>query len=222
MVLDKNGNDVLNIPANGTTLDGPWGLAVSDRGSQVSLFVANVLNGTVSRINLAVHARTDSVSVTSETMIGSGYKFSFNSAALVLGPAGLAFDPAHSTLYVASTQDNEIFAIRNAMRLKSSAGTGSVVYQDSTHLHGPIGLALAGNGNLIAANADAVNADPMQNSELAEFTPKGQFVAQLSIDAAASAAPFGLAVETVGRTTVLAAVNDDTNQLEIFAVTKKR
>jgi hypothetical protein len=222
MVLDKNGNDVLNIPSNGTTLDGPWGLAVKDTGSRVSLFVANVLNGTVSRIDLKVSAKTDSVSVTAQTTIGSGYQFAFNSSALVTGPAGLAFDPARNILYVASTQDNEIFAIRNASRAKSSSGTGSVVFQDTTHLHGPIGLAFAGNGNLIAANGDAVNADSKQNSELVEFTPKGQFVAQFSLDAGAAAAPFDLAVETVGKTTVLVAVNDNTNQLEVFAVSKHK
>ncbi len=34
------------------------------------------------------------------------------------------------------------------------------------HLHGPFGLVLAPNGDLITANGDAVNGDPTQPSEL--------------------------------------------------------
>ena len=46
-----------------------------------------------------------------------------------------------------------------------------------THLHGPLGLVLAPNGDLITANGDAVNPIPTPPSELVEFTPAGKFVA---------------------------------------------
>ena len=36
-------------------------------------------------------------------------------------------------------------------------GTGTVIYKDGTHLHGPLGLVLAPNGDLITSNGDAVN-----------------------------------------------------------------
>jgi hypothetical protein len=73
------------------------------------------------------------------------------------------------------------------------------------------------NGNLIAANGDAVNADPAHPSELVEFTPTGKFVGQTSLDHAEGAA-FGIAAEVQGDDLIFAAVNDDTNTLEVFDI----
>jgi hypothetical protein len=134
---------------------------------------------------------------------------------LALGPTGLAYDAQHDVLYVASTLDNEIFAIRDAKDRTSDAGTGRLVYSDSTHLHGPLGLVLAPNGDLIAANGDGVNPDPNQPSELVEFTPSGHFVGQFSINSS-PAAPFGLALSDAGGVLRLAAVDDDLNMLDIW------
>jgi len=50
----------------------------------------------------------------------------------------------------------------------------------NVHLHGPLGLLLAPNGDLITANGDAVNSDANQPSELVEFTPSGQAEGDLS------------------------------------------
>ncbi len=149
------------------------------------------------------------------TEIASGYLTRTDPAALVVGPTGLAFDPSHNVLYVASTGDNEIFAISNAKNRGTDAGTGRVVYQDNAHLRGPLGLILAPNGDLISANGDAVNPDPTQTSELVEFTPKGQFVGEFSIDANPGAA-FGLAVTNAGGELRLAAVEDNTNSLDMW------
>jgi len=100
-------------------------------------------------------------------------------------------------------------------RLPGDEGTGSLVYQDNTHLHGPLGLLLAPNGDLITANGDAVNPDASQPSELVEFTPSGQFVAQFSVDPGQGAA-FGLAVHVSGNQIRFAAVDDATNVLDIW------
>jgi hypothetical protein len=89
------------------------------------------------------------------------------------------------------------------------------VYQDDAHLRGPLGLVLAPNGDLITANGDAVNPDPTQTSELVEFTPKGKFVGEFSIDASAGGA-FGVAVSTDGNLLRFAAVEDVTNSLDIW------
>ena len=80
-------------------------------------------------------------------------------------------------------------------------GEGTLIYADATHLHGPIGLVFAPNGDLITANSDAVNADPAQPSELVEFTTGGQFVGQFSVDPANGGA-FGLAVSTTFSSTL--------------------
>jgi hypothetical protein len=85
-------------------------------------------------------------------------------------------------------------------------------------LHGPLGLVLAPNGDLIAANGDGVNADPTQpGSELVEFTPRGSFVGQFSIDVS-PAAPFGLALTEAGGLVRLAAVDDDMNTLDVWTL----
>jgi hypothetical protein len=215
LILDKNGHQVATLSSK-ALLDGPWDLTIDDNGSTASVFVSNVLSGTVTRIDLSVPASGNHIVVKNAVQIASGYAHRLDPASLVLGPAGLAYDDQHDVLYVASSLDNAIFAIPNAEHSKSDHGTGRLVVQDNTHLHGPLGLVLAPNGNLIVANADGVNADPNQPSEIAEFTTKGKFLAQISLNTMA-AAPFGIALQTSDDTITFAAVNDDTNQLEIFS-----
>ena len=113
--------------------------------------------------------------------IASGYAHPGDPAAFEIGPSGLVFDAKTNTLYVASTANNAIYAIRGAGTTRSDLGMGSVVYQDSTVLHGPVGLAMSPDGNLIAAQGDAVNPDPKHPSELVEFTRGGTLIGQYSI-----------------------------------------
>ncbi len=216
LILDRNGAVVATL-TNATLLDGPWDLTIQDDGATARVFVSCVLNGTVTRIDLLVGGQT--VTVKHMVQIASGYGFGLSTAALVVGPTGLAFDAATDVLYVASTSDNEIFAVKGARVATHSKGTGTVVYNDSQHLHGPLGLALAPNGHLISTQGDAVNpsSDPAQQSEVVEFTTKGQFVGQFSLDSAAGAA-FGIAlVHANGKFPVdLGLVNDATNTLTVF------
>jgi len=184
LVLDANGKLVNTIT---TGIDGAWGLAVNDEGGGIAqLFVSNVLNGTVVRLTVSFHDDTVSV-VGSPTTIGSGYAFAPDASALVIGPAGLAYDSATDGLYVAAEGDNEIFLIKNASTT-AGAGKGTLVF-NNTHLEGPLGLIIAPNGHLITANADPT---AFQNaatpSELVEFTKSGKFVREFSIDPTLGAA----------------------------------
>jgi hypothetical protein len=131
----------------------------------------------------------------------------------------LVFDARTKTLFVASTIDEAVYAIAHANTTTADNGLGQVIYQDATHLHGPLGMAEAPNGDLIVADGDALNADPNQPSELVEFTQKGVFVGQFSIDSDAGA-PFGIALSFSNSEISLAAVNDDTNMLQIYTITK--
>jgi uncharacterized protein (TIGR03118 family) len=221
MILDRHGNVVTSI-SDSLFLDGPWDLTVNDQGKAAQVFVSNVLNGVVTRMDLSIPKNSNPV-IESLTRIGSGFLTRTDPAALVVGPTGLAFDAKRNLLYVASTGDNTIFAIPKAASRSSDAGTGRVVYQDNAHLRGPLGLALAPNGDLITANGDAVNPDPNQASELVEFTPKGKFVGQFSIDPAQGGA-FGVAVTNVGGVLRLAAVEDVTNSVDVwtFSTSKGR
>jgi hypothetical protein len=214
LVLNKNGKQVANL-TNSMKLDGPWDLTVVDEGSLAFVFVSNVLNGTVTRLDLAVTPST--VKVLTSTTIASGFLHRSDPNALVVGPTGLAFNQLTDTLFVASTGDNAIYSIPDALFRLTSAGKGDLVFSNPAVLRGPLGLVLLPNGNLIAANGDAVNADPAHPSELVEFTPTGKFVGQTSLDHAEGAA-FGIAAEVQGDDLIFAAVNDDTNTLEVFDI----
>jgi hypothetical protein len=151
--------------------------------------------------------------VESLTQVASGYGTACNKAAVVVGPTGVAYDAFRDLLYVASTDDNEIFAVRGAGHADGDHGPGRVIYQDDEHLHGPLALALAPNGDLITSNGDAINPDPDHFSEIVEFTPEGQFVGQFQINPVVGSA-FGLAVERDRGRILFAAVDDTKNVLD--------
>ena len=213
MILDKSGNVVMTL-TDSELLDGPWDLTINDQGSLAQVFVSNVLNGVVTRIDLQVPLNGTPV-VRSLTDIGSGYVARTDPAALVVGPTGLAYNRSRDTLYVASTGDNAIYAIGNATHSTTDSGKGRLIYTDDAHLRGPLGLVLAPNGDLITSNGDAVNPDPAQASELVEFTPSGRFIGEFSIDPAQGGA-FGLAVTNFNGILRLAAVEDVTNSVDVW------
>jgi hypothetical protein len=213
LVLDKKGK-VVETLKDAKLLDGPWDLTVEDNGATANVFVSNVLNGTVTRLDLALSPKTDGVALVSKTEIAKGYAFRTDSAALVVGPTGLAYDSTSGNLYVASTGNNDIYSIHAAAGRKTALTRGTLVYRDDSHLRGPLALAFAGN-DLITANGDAVNADPnnLENSELVEFTTAGAFVDQFQVDPTIGGA-FGLAYEKTASETIFAAIDDVTNTLD--------
>jgi hypothetical protein len=214
LIINRFGQKIGEV-SNETFLNGPWGLTVNDQGNKGQVFISNVLNGTVTRLNYEI--KDGHVLFSRPTQIASGFATATDPAALVIGPTGLAYDKASDSLFVASTGDNEIFAIPHAGSRLSDAGTGNLVYQDDAHLHGPLGLILAPNGDLITTNGDAVNTDEAQPSELVEFTRQGQFVDELSISDQLGAA-FGIAMKVSAQGFVLATVNDADNTLEEWKV----
>jgi uncharacterized protein (TIGR03118 family) len=219
LILDSSGNVVSQL-SDSALLNGPWDLAVNDLGDRAQVFVSNVLSGSVTRLDLRIPNGGTPI-VESETQIASGYAHRPDENALVVGPTGLAFDPVRDILYVASTADNEIFGIPNAAVSQRDHGKGFVAVRDRAHLHGPLGLVLAPNGDLIVANGDAVNQDPNQLNELVEFTPTGRFVGQFQIDNGPAGGAFGLAVSSAGGRLRFAAVDDNTNTLQIWTFRQK-
>jgi hypothetical protein len=217
LVIDRHGNLVKTL-ASATLLNGPWDLTLKDEGQRARVFVSNALSGTVTRLDLRIAGDGDGdVVVEKATQIASGYGHRCDPAAFVVGPTGVALDQENDVLYVSSTVDNAIFAIREASHRTSDAGMGHLVTRDAVHLHGPLGLALAPNGNLISTQSDAINPDPNQLSEVVEFTPAGKFVAEFSVDPNAGSA-FGLAIGPHGDGLVFATVDDTTAVLNIWVV----
>ncbi|MBV9289781.1 MAG: hypothetical protein JO288_18545 [Hyphomicrobiales bacterium] len=212
-VIDRKGNLVTTL-TDATFLGSPWDLTINDGGAHTQVFVSNVLQGTVARIDLAVGP--GGVSVKTENEIAKGYGHKTDPVAFVLGPTGLAYDKDADVLYVASTLDNAIYAVPAAGTRTTPVDKGKLVFADP-HLRGPLALALAPNDDLITANGDAVNPDPGHPSEIVEFTKDGKFIRESNIDAGQGGA-FGIAVLRHSRPFNFAAVDDNANNVTVFAV----
>jgi hypothetical protein len=218
IVLDSSGTPVETI--SGSPINGPWDMTALDAGSTATLFVTNVLNGTVAaspnvvngatvaRISLSVPS-TGVPAVTSETVIGNMLPERTDPAALVVGPTGLGL--SGDTLYVADSVANRVAAIGDALN-RTTPTSGATVTSGGA-VNDPLGLAIAPNGDILTTNGGDGN--------LVETTPQGQQVAVKMLDT--SPAPpgpngngtlFGLAVVPDGSGIYF--VDDGTNTLNLL------
>jgi hypothetical protein len=215
-VLTNNGDFVTTFGTL-STIDGPWAMAVYDTGNGVSgtahVWISNVLSGVVSRFDISY---TPTQIAASALVLANGFNHRTDPAALVLGPTGLAYDPIHDILYVASSTDNAVYEIPTAAAPHTAPVSASLFFEDLTHLHGPLALTILPNGHFLVANSDGSNVDPNQPSELVEYSATGVFLGQMSVDPNNGGA-FGLAINNMGWGTFrLAAVDDNANNLNIW------
>jgi hypothetical protein len=134
----------------------------------------------------------------------------------VVGPAGLAYDSHRDILYVAAEGDDAIYALNGAGRATGSLGKGQLIYSDENILHGPLGLIIAPNGNLITANADPATFPPnADTSEIIELTRGGSLIREFSIDPNAGSA-FAIAVASKGLVNQFAYVDDFVSNCTIW------
>lgn len=216
LVLDSNGNVAETF--FGSLINGPWDMTAADGGSRVSLFVTNVLNGTVAAGGSVVHGGTvvrinlnirkgSKPSLQSMTVIGSGFSERTDPAALVIGPTGVALDLFGEVLYVADSLNNRIAAIPDPFTRTFSADAGITVSKGGA-LNDPLGLIVAPDGNLVAVNGN--------DGFAVTITPFGQQIGKVLLDNNGSppgaGALFGLAF--VGPR--LYFVDDDQNNLNVF------
>ncbi len=214
IALDASGKVVWTYSSS-QIVNGPWDLTVNDMGSSAQIFVSNVVNGSISRIDVSL--TSEHVTLNDALVIATGFNHRGDAAALEVGPTGLAYDAFRDTLYVAASLENSIVGIANAGKTSEPGPMGYIVYQDQTHLHGPLGLVLAPNGDLIVANSDVINGDPNQPSELVEFTPGGKFVTQVSVDPNQGGS-FGLNLGVFGGRLHFAAVDDNASNVTIWTI----
>lgn len=213
LVINSVGQQVQTI-TDQNYINGPWDMTVYDfGGGRVDAFISNGLSGTITRLDMKISGGM--LTMQSKTKVASGYLFQCDPVTFVDAPTGLVYDPTRDVLYVASTVDNAVFAVPHAAERTDDGGTGQVVYRDSTHLHGALGLAAAPNGDLLVSNNDAINGDPNQPSEIVEFTRSGHFVKQLSMDPAQGGS-FGLSVMMNGLSSQFAAVDDNNSTLTVW------
>jgi len=144
--------------------------------------------------------------MTGVTVVGGGFPWRLNKAALIQGPTGLALGK-HGTLYVVSTIGNSISAIPDAVTRTSPMKPGAGVLTSGGSLNGPLGLALAPGGDLIAVNGDDGNAT--------EITPSGRQAATVTLVPHGAGDLFGLVPTPDGQGLLF--VNDGTNALDLFS-----
>jgi WD40 repeat protein len=215
IVLDSSGKPVSTI--SGPNIEGPWDSTAVSEGSKTTLFVANALNGGAAK---GIHTIDNSnvvrivlesgegqpPKVLSETVIANGIPWVNSAEALVLGPTGLAL-ASNGTLYVASTEDNKILAISEAMTRNTPAAKGGTVLTEGGHLKEPLGMVLAPNGNIIASNGGDGN--------MVEITPAGQQVAVQTADKKTGAGSlFGFVIASEGKGIYF--VDDGENTLNVL------
>jgi hypothetical protein len=197
IVLNSEGHVKETISGHG--INGPWDSAVSTHGQWASLFVANVLKGTVaaggSVVNdgyvqrLTLHlSESAPPKLVASTTIASGYAQRTDVNAFVLGPTGLGIGD-DGTLYVAETLTSQIFGVPNALSRSGSGGDGKLVTQGN-QLNMPLGLAIAPGGHILTVNGG--------DGKIVETTPAGHQIFHRFLDTSGSpmgaGALFGLAV----------------------------
>lgn len=104
------------------------------------------------RIDLAV-SKWSPPSVTSLTVIGSGFPERTDPAALVIGPTSVTLSKNNKVLYVADSLNNRIAAITNPLTRQSSGGIGSTLSSGGS-LNDPLGMTLAVNGDILTVNGN--------------------------------------------------------------------
>jgi hypothetical protein len=221
LVLNASGKVVETI--YGSLINGPWDMTVFDQsnesgGGKASLFVSNVLNGTVAahgnvvdkgtvvRVDLTL-SKTALPFVESMTVVGSGFAERTDPAALVIGPTGLGISKDGFSLYVADSLNNRIAAIPFPLTRESTAHTGLTLSRGGA-LNDPLGLTVASNGDILTVNGN--------DGYMVQTSPDGLQVAKTLLDSSGNppgaGALFGLV--RVGRDVFY--VDDATNTLNVF------
>jgi hypothetical protein len=195
---------------------GPWDMAVSSTATSAQVFISNALGGntsthngtpvtgdcTVVRLDLALSASSPPA-LTSATVVGSGYPWKADKAALVLAPTGLALGQ-NGTLYVADTQTNTITAIPQALTRTSAQPSTAGLLSAGGALDAPLGMTLAPNGDLIVVNGN--------NGNAVEITPAGRQLATRTLVKNGAGDLFGIITTSGG----IVAVNDGTNAVDLY------
>jgi hypothetical protein len=196
-ILNPDGRVVKTL--SGGDINGPWDMAATYRGSQVVLFVTNVLNGTVAAagkvvdrgtvVRITLTFRHHHVTVDSNRVIAAGFGEHTDPNALVVGPTGVGLG-RDGRLYVADANGNRIAVIPHALTRTSVLGGGGETLSAGGMLNDPLGLAIAPNGDILTANGGDGN--------LVETTPSGKQVFSKTVVANGAGDLFGVALASLG------------------------
>jgi sugar lactone lactonase YvrE len=191
-VLNSSGQVVKTIRAG--DINGPWDMTALDRGTSATLFVTNVLNGTVAakgkvvnrgtvvRITLSIGGGI--TRVTSNRVIATGFGEHTDPNALVVGPTGVGLG-ANGVLYVADSNGNRIAAVPHALTRMGVAGGGGMTVTSDDAINDPLGLAIAPGGSILTVNG--------ADGRIVETAPSGRALAVKTLVANGAGDLFGLA-----------------------------
>ncbi len=192
-ILNSHGHVVKTL--SGGDINGPWDMSAVEHGNRATLFVTNVLNGTVAAggstvnkgtvVRITLRVRHRHVHVTSNRVIGKGFAEHTDPNALVVGPTGVGLG-RDDVLYVADSNGNRIASIPHAMTRGSALGGGGHTVSKGGSLNDPLGLAIAPNGDVVTMNGGDGNA--------VETTAGGHQVSTKMLVADGAGDLFGLAL----------------------------
>jgi hypothetical protein len=219
IVLNSDGVPVETFAGAG--INGPWDMtSLQVFGPFAELFVTNVLNGTVaaggSEVDRGTVVRLSVFdppgrppAFFASNVIATGFAEELNSGALVIGPTGVALGH-NGTLYVADTVKDRITAVPFATSRFFPVFGGGIPLSTGGSLNGPLGLATAPNGDLIAVNANDGNA--------VEISPFGVQVDTKTIDLPFNSGGdlFGLAIAPDGHGLLFVDDNAGANTLDLL------
>ena len=179
-ILNSKGMVVKTL--KGGPINGPWDMTAVTHGNKATLFVTNVLNGTVKAAGKTVHRGTvvriglkvssAGATMTSEKVIAGGFGEHTDPAALVVGPTGVGLGP-NGTLYVADSVANRIAAIPSAMTRMTKQRHAGITVSKGKFLNDPLGLTIAPNGDVVSMNG--------ADGRVVETTPAGKQFAKTLI-----------------------------------------
>lgn len=202
-------------------INGPWSMTVNDQGNSIQLFVSNVLSGKIIRFHITFDSDGNGVLFDQYPLqLTAAMNHQNDANGFLLGPSGLYYDPLPNsptldTLFIASSKDNAIYQLPGAAWNSTSAPL-TLLTNDTKHLHGPLGIAVAPTGNIYVANSDGNNVDPLQPSEIAIYDMSGKFQGQFSVDPQNGGA-FGIAFQPIATFTRAAGRGSATTVIARFA-----
>ncbi len=197
-ILDARGKVVKTI--SGGDINGPWDMTAVDRGNAATLFVTNVLNGTVAAngkpvkrgtvVRLGLRVRHGQIQVASNRVIATGFTEHTDPNALVVGPTGVGLG-RNGVLYVADSNGNRIAAVPQAMTRSTVLSHAGMTVSKGGALNDPLGLTIVPDGDIVTANG--------ADGNIVETTPGGQQDATKTLAHNGAGDLFGLAVVPGGR-----------------------
>jgi hypothetical protein len=196
-VLNPRGQVIRTLTA--PDINGPWDMTAVQFGPFVTLFVTNVLNGTVQAGGATVDGGTvvrirlvltpSGPLVIGNQVIATGFGEHTDPNALVVGPTGVGLG-RDDVLYVADSVGNRIAAVPDALLRGSVLAGGGFTLSSNMALNDPLGLTIAPNGNVISANGSDGN--------VVETTPFGATVNVTTLVPDGGGDLFGVAIAPHG------------------------